>query len=99
MKLKKILLEYDNKIAKYSSDLGDYIKILKPRINGWKFDVEYMSVEEAEDYYWDSRPVCIVLDNGTRLILQADDEGNDGGALWYGTGKEQDVLPVLGLRD
>ena len=62
-------------------------------------DVEYMSVKEAEDYYWDSRPVCIILDNGTRLILQKDDEGNDGGALWYGTGKEEDVLPVLGLRD
>ena len=62
-------------------------------------DVEYMGVEEARDYDWYSRPVCIVLDNGTRLILQADDEGNDGGALWYGTGKEQDVLPVLGLKD
>ena len=49
MKLKKILLEYDNKIAKYSSDLGDYIKILKPRINGWKFDVEYMS----GSWYWE----------------------------------------------
>ena len=62
-------------------------------------NVEYMSVEEAEDYGWYFRPVCIILDNGTRLIVQKDDEGNNGGALWYGTDKERDVLPVLGLRD
>ena len=48
MKLKKLLLEYNDKVATYSIKLGDYIKILKPRINGWKFDVEYMS----GSWYW-----------------------------------------------
>ena len=69
--------------------------LLKRRIT----HVEYMSKEEAEDYMWYKRPVVMVLDNGTRLIIQSDDEGNDGGALWYGTKDGQDVLPVLGLED
>ena len=49
MKLKKLLLEYDDKVAKYSSELGKYIKLLKPKINGWKFDEEYMS----GSWYWE----------------------------------------------
>ena len=69
--------------------------LLKRRIT----HVEYMSTEEAKDYMWYKRPVVMVLDNGTRLIIQSDDEGNDGGALWYGTSENQDVLPVLGLED
>ena len=69
--------------------------LLKRRIT----HVEYMSTEEAKDYMWYKRPVVMYLDNGTRLIIQSDDEGNDGGALWYGTSDNQDVLPVLGLED
>tara|TARA_Y100001963_G_scaffold44477_1_gene62449 strand:+ start:153 stop:410 length:258 start_codon:yes stop_codon:yes gene_type:complete len=69
--------------------------LLKRRIT----HVEYMSTEEAKDYMWYKRPVVMYLDNGTRLIIQSDDEGNDGGALWYGTSENQDVLPVLGLED
>ena len=49
MKLKKLLLEYNDKVAKYSLELGDYIKLLKPRVKGWKFDVEYMS----GSWYWE----------------------------------------------
>ena len=39
----------ENKIAKYSSDLGDYIKLLKPKINGWKFGMEHMT----GSWYWE----------------------------------------------
>jgi hypothetical protein len=49
----------------------------------------YMSKQEAEDMYWDSRPLVIHLDNGTLLFMSRDDEGNDGGALFYQTKEKQ----------
>ena len=32
-------------------------------------------------------------------MVQRDDEGNDGGALWYTNKDGEDVLPVLSLED
>ena len=43
--------------------------------------VEYMSREDAEDMDWFNRPIQILLENGTWLTPQQDDEGNDGGAI------------------
>ena len=44
--------------------------------------VRMMSSKEAlEVYGWDYQPVVITLDNGTELIPQSDDEGNNAGAL------------------
>jgi len=40
-----------------------------------------MSEEDAEDMGWDSRPIQILLENGTWLTPQQDDEGNDGGSI------------------
>ena len=57
MKLKKLSLEYDDKVAKYSSELGKYIKLLKPKINGWKFDEEYMS----GSWYWEHPKFEVVI--------------------------------------
>jgi hypothetical protein len=45
-----------------------------------------------EDMGWYSRPLAIFLDNGEHLIISADDEGNDGGAIFYG---ERGILPTL----
>ena len=57
--------------------------------------VEYMSKQEAEQYDWYCRPITFILDDGTRIIPQSDDEGNNGGALWFGTESEESVMPVL----
>lgn len=54
----------------------------------------YMTVEEAKDMDWSCRPVILELDNGDVIIPQADDEGNDGGALSLNNG----ILPVLYTR-
>ena len=43
--------------------------------------VEYMSVEDAEEMDWFNRPIQILLENGTWLTPQQDDEGNDGGSI------------------
>ncbi len=58
--------------------------------------VRYLSDKEMELMGWYSRPLAFQLDNGTLCIPSADDEGNDGGALFYQEkGKELDVLPLL----
>jgi len=61
--------------------------------------VKYVDTEEAKSYMWNNRPISFTLDDGTRLMVQQDDEGNDGGALWYGNKDGEDLLPVLGLND
>ena len=61
--------------------------------------VEYMGSEEAEKSMWYSRPVRIILDDGTNILPMSDDEGNDGGALWLGNKDGEEVLPVLSLED
>jgi len=55
-------------------------------------EARYLNDEEMEDMDWQSRPLCFFLDNGTTCILSADDEGNDGGVLFYGN---HGVFPVL----
>ena len=57
--------------------------------------VEYMTAKESNDYMWNNRPITFLLDDGTRVIAQMDDEGNDGGVLWYGMRDKEGVLPVL----
>ena len=62
--------------------------------------VEYLSKRECDEYMWYKRPVSFILDNGTRIIAQMDDEGNDGGVLWAGLAEDmEEILPVLGLED
>ena len=57
--------------------------------------VEYMSSEEADKGMWYSRPVRIILDDGTNILPMSDDEGNDGGSLAYYKGGTTDTLPTL----
>ena len=61
--------------------------------------VEYMSSKECNEYMWYKRPITFILDNGTRVIAQMDDEGNDGGVLACLTDKAEEILPVLGVED
>ena len=59
--------------------------------------VEYLTEAECKDSGWHSRPIAFQLDDGIWVIVQSDDEGNDGGALYYTNveGKFSDVIPVL----
>tara|TARA_Y100000296_G_C4938464_1_gene140215 strand:- start:37 stop:291 length:255 start_codon:yes stop_codon:yes gene_type:complete len=61
--------------------------------------VKYMDNDEAKKSLWDDRPVRIILDDGTNILPMSDDEGNNGGALWFGTKDGEDVLPVLRGED
>ena len=67
----------------------------KALLNKRIIKVEYMSKKEAKDYDWYHRPVTFILDDWTRVIPQSDDEGNSGGALWFGNKNEESLMPVL----
>jgi hypothetical protein len=45
--------------------------------------VRYMTEQEAHEALWSSRPLIIRFTDGSMLIPQMDDEGNDGGAMFY----------------
>jgi hypothetical protein len=57
----------------------------------------YMSDEEMKETMWHNRPICLLLDDGTWVIPQRDDEGNDGGALYVVNSikDKAEVLPVI----
>ena len=60
--------------------------------------IEYMSEEEIKDAGWYSSPICLQLDDGSWIYPQRDDEGNDGGALYYSHSKDpakSEILPVI----
>jgi hypothetical protein len=55
-------------------------------------EVRYLNDSEMEMMGWFKRPICFFLNDGTSCILSMDDEGNDGGVLFYGN---SGVLPTL----
>ena len=60
--------------------------------------VRYLTEEETEASGWYSAPIVIELSDGSALIPQSDDEGNDGGALWIANSKSPkglDLAPVI----
>lgn len=56
--------------------------------------VRYFTEKERNDMGWYKRPVAFLLDNGIWVFPSADDEGNDGGAL-FTTDEKLSVIPVL----
>jgi hypothetical protein len=45
--------------------------------------VRYMSEQECNRLGWHKRPILIRFTDGSYIIPQMDDEGNDGGAMYY----------------
>ena len=58
--------------------------------------VNYMTQKDANELGWYKRPIVFKLSDGMICYLSCDDEGNDGGALFFSDkdGKH-DELPVL----
>ena len=75
-----------------------WTKLAKEKLVGRKIvKVEYMSAQEVENSMWSNSPICFLLDNGAWVYPMADDEGNDGGVLYYnGTDSDDaELLPVM----
>ena len=73
----------------------EFTKSIQPKLNAVLkgrtiSSIRYMSQEEANDLCWDSRPLVLHLDNGTMLFMSRDEEGNDGGSLFYQTRDNED---------
>ena len=76
---------------------------LSPEILGQRIvRMHYMSKKNAEELVWYKRPLMLMLENGTWIIPQQDDEGNDGGAMWLMNEKrklEEPLAPVITIAD
>lgn len=57
--------------------------------------VRYMNDKEAEHMGWTSRPLVIEFTDGTFIWPQCDDEGNDGGAMYYLGQDDHDIIYTL----
>ena len=88
----KVILENDPLYKEKKEWSNRFRNLLGKRIVG----VRYLTQEETEASGWYSSPIVIELDDGSALIPQADDEGNDGGALWIANSKcKEDLAPVI----
>ncbi len=61
--------------------------------------VEYLTDKEIQDIGWYNRPVAFKLNDGSWVYPQCDDEGNDGGVLYYHNEDDSQVFPVLSNGD
>jgi len=58
--------------------------------------VRYLTDEEMEMMGWYKRPIAFTLNDGTTCFLSQDDEGNDGGVMFYQNKTEDNgVIPVI----
>mgnify|MGYP003115791838 CR=1 FL=1 len=93
-KPKKVILENDPLYKEKAKWAKRFNSLVGLRIMG----VRYLTKEETEANYWYSSPLVIELSDGSALIPQSDDEGNDGGALWIANSKSPkglDLAPVI----
>ena len=91
-KPKKVILENDPLYKEKQKWSNRFKNLLGKRIVG----VRYLTKEETDASGWYSSPIVIELDDGSALIPQRDDEGNDGGALWIANSNcSEDLIPVI----
>ena len=96
--------DFLEKQRKFQNSLGQKWKTrLAPELVGQQIlKVQYMSKRDAEKLGWYKRPLMLMLSNGTWIIPQQDDEGNDGGALWLmneGRELKETLAPVITIAD
>jgi hypothetical protein len=60
--------------------------------------IRWLTKEESDSLFgWYHQPIAIMLDDGTQLIPQSDDEGNDAGVIHilpFDLEKETDIMYV-----
>lgn len=75
--------------------MEEFIKNLESQLVGKSIKcIRYMNEKEMEMFGWYKRPVIILLNDGTFIIPQSDDEGNDGGAIALIKGKKFNLIPT-----
>ena len=91
-KRKKVILENDPLYKEKAKWAKQFNYLVGLKIVG----VRYLTKEETDASAWYSSPIAIELSDGSALIPQSDDEGNDGGSLWIANSKgKEDLAPVI----
>ena len=57
--------------------------------------IRYMTNKETDNFGFYKRPLIIYFDDHSFLIPQSDDEGNDGGAMYYQNKQKEEIIYVL----
>ena len=60
--------------------------------------VRYMTKEECKDFYWDKAGIVIIFEDGSYIIPQSDNEGNNAGALSLSTQARETIVPTITNR-
>lgn len=58
-------------------------------------EVTWLNDGDMETLMWYKRPVMIHFTDGSFVIPQSDDEGNDGGSMYYQSKEVSDTIYVL----
>ena len=58
-------------------------------------EVRYMTEDEVSDNMWYKRAIVIHFTDGTIAYPVMDDEGNDGGAMYFQDDNKTHVIPTL----
>ena len=87
-------------MAKKRDLTKEWTEFAKKRLVGKKIvAVEYLTDKEVENIGWYNRPVAFKLDDESWVYPQCDDEGNNGGVLYYHQEDDCQVFPVLSKGD
>ena len=75
--------------------LREWNKRVSSRLEGRKItSARYLTDREVENQGWCSSGLAIFLDDGNRLLLSQDDEGNGPGAA-FTSYEDLEIIPVL----
>lgn len=75
--------------------MKEFISNLESQLVGKSIvSIRYMNDREMGMFGWDNRPIIILLNDGTFVIPQRDDEGNDGGAIALVNNKKFTLIPT-----
>tara|TARA_Y100000593_G_C4135108_1_gene249343 strand:+ start:181 stop:546 length:366 start_codon:yes stop_codon:yes gene_type:complete len=84
MKLKTLLLEYDDKVASYSDELGGYLHNLRPTIGTGAFKLKFTIERMTGTWAWSNRFIEIYATLGWEgkkevpIEIGYNEKGNDG---------------------
>ena len=70
-------------------------KIAKQLVGRKIVEVRYMTPKESKESYWYYQPILLILDDGTVLCPQSDDEGNESGSICVINNEELSTIPVM----
>ena len=79
----------------YEQSIDRHVDPFKNLIGTTIKSVRRLSSTELEGLGWSKNPLVLVLNNGTCLIPQLDDEGNDGGAVLHYNYRDGDETKII----